>query len=102
MTLLAELLDCRFKGESAAACIVRLYQDDSSPMNAAAREYVDAMHRDHRYRDANPKIDIYRDGTERADLRYVGSTNFYRTCRDALIHKMLAGPNTTFKAVRGK
>jgi len=50
----------------------------------------------------NPKIDIFRIGTARADYRYVGSTNYYRTCRDALIHKMLAEPGVAFKAYRSK
>lgn len=98
MTLLAELNDCRNAGESLAACIVRLYWDTTSPMCAAATEYVASIKP--QYRDANPKIYIYRDGTERADLRYVGSTYFHRTCRDALIHKMLAEPNVAFKAYR--
>ena len=40
MSLLAELNDCRYKGESPAACIVRLYLDETSPMHAAASEYV--------------------------------------------------------------
>ena len=53
------------------------------------------------YRESNPKIDIFRQRVER-DFRYVGSTNFYRTCRDALIVRMIAEPNVAFKAVRGK
>lgn len=99
MSLLAELNDCRNAGESLAACIVRLYRDATSPMCAAATAYVASIKPE--YRESNPKIDIFRQRVER-DFRYVSSTNWHRTCRDALIHKMLAEPNVAFKAYRGK
>lgn len=100
MSLLAELNDCRNAGESLADCIVRLAGDCTSPMHAAATEYVAAIKP--QYRESNPKIDIFRIGAERADYRYVGSTNYYRTCRDALIVRMIAEPGVQFKAYRSK
>lgn len=100
MTLLAQILAYRYDGESDAACVVRIARRDTHAVHQEAMAYIASIKP--QYRDANPKIDIYRDGIERADLRYVGSTNFYRTCRDALIHKMLAEPGVAFKAVRGK
>ena len=101
-TLLDELLDCRQSGESPARAIVRLYGDYNSPMNAAARGYVSVMQQATAYRDSNPKIDIYRDGLGKGEYRYRSSTNWHRTCRDALINTMLAEPGVDFKAYRSK
>lgn len=39
------------------------------------------------YRDSNPKIDLYR-----ADGSYVGSTNWHRTCREALAYMQDKNP----------
>jgi hypothetical protein len=100
MTLLAQVLAYRYAGESDAACIARIASQDTHAAYQEATLYVASIKP--QYRESNPKIDIYRDGTERADHRYVGSTNWHRTCRDALIHKMLAEPGVQFKAVRGK
>lgn len=37
------------------------------------------------YSPRNPKIDVYRRETDKA-LTYLFSTNYFRTCRDALAH----------------
>ena len=98
--LLAAVLAYRVKGESDAACIVRIASRDTHAAYREATLYVASIKPE--YRESNPKIDIFRDGTERADHRYIGSTNYYRTCRDALIARTIAVPGVQFKAVRGK
>lgn len=98
--LLSAVLAYRYKGESDAACVVRIASRDTHAAYQEAKIYVASIKPE--YRESNPKVDIYRNGTERADYRYVGSTNWHRTCRDALIHKMLREPGVAFKAVRGK
>jgi hypothetical protein len=100
--LLTELNDCRYAGESLAYCIVRLYNDDTSPMQAAARVYVARMQNRAGYRDSNPKIDIFRDGLGKGEFRYRSSTNWHRTCRDAIINAMLAEPGVAFKAYKSR
>lgn len=52
------------------------------------------------YRDRNPKVDVYeRDPRTGAD-RYAFSTNYARTCRDALAHARDRYPLRQFTRAR--
>ncbi len=98
--LLAAVLAYRYKGESDAHCVARIASRDTHAAYQEATLYVASIKPE--YRDTNPKIDIFRDGLGKGEFRYRSSTNWYRTCRDALITAMLAEPGADFKAYRSK
>ena len=98
--LFRELADCKTSEETAAQCVARLYWDTTSPMHAAADEYVRGIR--YGYRDSNPKIDFYRAGRDPA-AAYAGSSNWFATCRDALVYQVVNHPSKKIvRAYRGR
>ena len=99
-TLLSAVLAYRYADETPAECVARIARSGTHAVYQEALLYVASIKPQHR--DTNPKIDIYRDGLGKGDYRYQYSTTWSTTCRDALIHAMLAEPGVSFKACRDR